>query len=307
MSEPRLPGTPDFLDRMIDKAFDADNALQPRLPSLYEPLTGLAAGAGAMLEPDTIAPSDEQVMQPAQRPIRHMQPGPLFQSLHEAASVQDNDSVNVDRAPRRGDANHSSITARDEPRPLSPTAEAAASLVTTHAAIPRVAEAHTSDDAISAPRSPVLNRQPPGRVNDVLLRNEQRSATLAPVTGQTISSIFVLDTEYGDKVRAPQERRAEARNVNREAMEQGVLVPSVTQIVQQIVADRPLERHRPFPDREQSEALGLDSGPTVNVTIGRLEVRAVQAPSAAKKVTAQAHGPKPLSLDEYVKQRGGGR
>jgi hypothetical protein len=45
---------------------------------------------------------------------------------------------------------------------------------------------------------------------------------------------------------------------------------------------------------------------TVNVTIGRVEVRAVQA-SASPGKPARARGPQPVALDDYLTQRGGAR
>ena len=51
--------------------------------------------------------------------------------------------------------------------------------------------------------------------------------------------------------------------------------------------------------------LAEQPAPVINVTIGRVEVRAAQAPTARPR--ANATKPKPLSLDDYLKQRGGGR
>jgi hypothetical protein len=54
------------------------------------------------------------------------------------------------------------------------------------------------------------------------------------------------------------------------------------------------------------EAGGAEADVTVNVTIGRVEVRAVQASSSPAKQT-RARGPQPLALDDYLTQRGGAR
>lgn len=54
--------------------------------------------------------------------------------------------------------------------------------------------------------------------------------------------------------------------------------------------------------REESSA---NRPPAIHVTIGRVEVRAVMAPAASPKVAAPA-APK-ISLEEYLKQRNGGR
>jgi hypothetical protein len=47
------------------------------------------------------------------------------------------------------------------------------------------------------------------------------------------------------------------------------------------------------------ERIDPPSAPTINVTIGRVEVRAITAPRPAERVSA---GPKPMSLNEYLNQ-----
>ena len=44
-------------------------------------------------------------------------------------------------------------------------------------------------------------------------------------------------------------------------------------------------------------------GPVIQVTIGRVEIRAVQVPRAEKRTAVKAHA---LSLDAYLTQRNGG-
>ncbi|SEO73104.1 hypothetical protein [Nitrosovibrio sp. Nv6] len=66
----------------------------------------------------------------------------------------------------------------------------------------------------------------------------------------------------------------------------------------------------PWPSRElpgtssHREASTPAPAPTINVTIGRIEVRAVAAPATAKRNNA---GPKPMSLDAYLSQHSGRR
>lgn len=58
-----------------------------------------------------------------------------------------------------------------------------------------------------------------------------------------------------------------------------------------------------MPRRAAAEAVPSAPTPTVQVTIGRIEVRATSAPAPARH--AAAHAPR-LSLDEYLRQRNGG-
>jgi hypothetical protein len=61
----------------------------------------------------------------------------------------------------------------------------------------------------------------------------------------------------------------------------------------------PLASSRDVPLSESGQD---QSPPVINVTIGRVEVRAVQAPTGRPRV--EPARPKPLSLDDYLKQRG---
>ncbi len=75
-------------------------------------------------------------------------------------------------------------------------------------------------------------------------------------------------------------------------------------------APRPLRpANRPAPPAFAARPAGLrmaaqESRPTIRVTIGRVEVRAVQSPAPAPKAAKPAQ-PR-LSLDEYLKPRAGG-
>jgi hypothetical protein len=59
------------------------------------------------------------------------------------------------------------------------------------------------------------------------------------------------------------------------------------------------------PSSEPREQLAANQPPAIHVTIGRVEVRAVMAPGPPPKA-ATPPGPK-ISLEEYLKQRNGGR
>ena len=52
---------------------------------------------------------------------------------------------------------------------------------------------------------------------------------------------------------------------------------------------------------------GLPAAPTIEITIGRVEVRAVQPPAPAPRPkTTSPHAPA-LSLEEYLRNQNGGR
>jgi hypothetical protein len=53
----------------------------------------------------------------------------------------------------------------------------------------------------------------------------------------------------------------------------------------------------------RTQALAPEAGPTIHVTIGRVEVRATPAPAARKRTRSR---PPVMSLDDYLRQRSGG-
>jgi hypothetical protein len=81
---------------------------------------------------------------------------------------------------------------------------------------------------------------------------------------------------------------------------------SSEQPLRRIVVEPPTLRHRPERQPLHADVPIVSAEPVVNVTIGRVEIRAVQAPSIARQRT-EPYGVKPMSLGGYLKQRGGGR
>jgi len=69
-----------------------------------------------------------------------------------------------------------------------------------------------------------------------------------------------------------------------------------------VFATPPHARHRRQPDERYADSSPPPDAPSVNITIGRVEVRAVSAP--APKPRAEPRGRQPLGLDEYLKRRG---
>jgi hypothetical protein len=63
----------------------------------------------------------------------------------------------------------------------------------------------------------------------------------------------------------------------------------------------------PRPTGGERSALANENVQVVNVTIGRVEVRALNPAGLAARQRNSSAAPHPLSLDEYLKQRGGGR
>jgi hypothetical protein len=80
------------------------------------------------------------------------------------------------------------------------------------------------------------------------------------------------------------------------------LVPDSRVTIERVFATPSRAAHRRQSDDRHAGPSPSPAAPSVNITIGRVEVRAVSAPAA--KPRAEARGLKPLGLDEYLKRRG---
>jgi hypothetical protein len=80
------------------------------------------------------------------------------------------------------------------------------------------------------------------------------------------------------------------------------LVPDSRLIIERVFAAPSPAAQRRQPDDRYGEPSQAPAAPSVNITIGRVEVRAVSAPAAKPRV--EPRGRQPLGLDEYLKRRG---
>ncbi len=84
------------------------------------------------------------------------------------------------------------------------------------------------------------------------------------------------------------------------------LVPKVTpqSLPALNVKPRPTQSQVAVPDAEQEQTLTASPETVINVAIGRIEVRATPAPTTRRE--RQQHGPKVMTLDDYLQQRSRG-
>lgn len=90
---------------------------------------------------------------------------------------------------------------------------------------------------------------------------------------------------------------AEAPSMRRDARAAAVVTP----------ADEPEPRRRAERGQAATAAMPPSSPPTIEVTIGRVEVRAVHPPAPVARPKAAAPAAPSLSLEEYLRNQNGGR
>jgi hypothetical protein len=83
----------------------------------------------------------------------------------------------------------------------------------------------------------------------------------------------------------------------------------LTTVIQRVMAQPPPRRGTPVVPARQPEPPVIDriaaAPPSIAVTIGRVDVRAVLEPQPAARPAAPAPKPPTQSLDDYLSERGG--
>lgn len=256
----------DFFNRIVVKARGAESSIAPRLPALFEPVAGVGLAPTAAIE-------EELATSVAARELKEQQPASMparSSGMHELHPL----------APRPVET----AGQGDETVPAEPGLQA------------RAAEA-----------APVASLQPlpvviAGVVASAATRPGEQRSDYTPEPG-------VMPTARA----ALRPARESARDVsgpgpNDLHQESGTLIPKPAAVPVPYPAAREAPRADAATaarDFTANTSMTEQPAPVINVTIGRVEVRAVQPP--AGKPRSEPSRPKPLSLDDYLKQRGGNR
>jgi hypothetical protein len=187
---------------------------------------------------------------------------------------------------------HSPVeTARVEPARRPPRRAAQPELVAKVEVTPDGARKHALPDE---PLDPAHPRRRPPRASEP---GQQSEAGLRPANSALVPSPSALRPTVGE-ARLPDVRARRGDIDQRDRMvAKSPIIPAFA----------PLPRHE-VPRLRPNAAVGgpsAPSAPTIHVTIGRVEVRAVQSQPVAAARQPRPAGPR-LSLDEYLRQRAGG-
>jgi hypothetical protein len=299
------PPKSDYLSHLMDKVFER-NTLAPRLPGLFEPPASLFAAEAEHAWPSPNVPHEERDSHTSE-PIA---PANVTDETRPSAPL-----VNKIR-PKSGRAD-ASPPSDNHPQAIPPQAESGTD----------GNDAVDSDPLTSTPRprpSPATRREIPESPNHI---TRQASPPSAPPARETrvrpLDSAptdvpivdYGLPTAPAIEVERPSSSRRQRYSAQPAMPVQNLrhpaspappvgavparpsLIPQPIGVPPQGYADKPSEQPLPAPE------------PVINVTIGRVEVRATStnqtpdSPSARRTV----HPTKPLGLDDYLKRRGGGR
>ena len=298
---------PDFIQRLVSRALDEDSAIEPRLPSLFEPAsaswvdtdwqdmsaqvadeaaegdagdnrleTGRHRGEVAPVPtggddnlPQTTSPRDVALTAAAPAPeLRPIAPGDVDGEAHPSATVTPPHQL-VAAARARAAPNVRSMQAKSAKRP-----------------------------APNLPDVPIRGLRPLVGEERAVARRPSTADPDQPVAAPSLTARRSSFADMDDPANFPVSTgRGGAR---------GALVPSSTAAAQRIAVALPGVPYRPGRNEALIEHADDSAAPTVNVTIGRVEVRALPAATTVKPRN-ERRGPQPMTLDDYLKQRRGDR
>jgi hypothetical protein len=266
-----------FLGGLVDRAFGLEPALQPRKASLFEP----QAGAGAAVEPFGKSEADESSA-PAAAPS-HVE-SPLADQPTPRAPTTLQAAVEIPLQPEP----RAALVAEPVPPAIAQRFEPAAPQPATPALLPLAPPPHIVTNTETFTHREEVNR----RVDHVVDRSvEHLREVMRPADDPPPRRAREPGAEFS--VEPVKSRREDPAPLSATLLAQPV--------VQGLVVPR-----AEAPDRRTPITTVLEptapQGPVVNVTIGRVEVRAHAAPGRA---STERRGARPMSLDDYLKRRSG--
>jgi len=287
----------DFLDRIVAKAQGVESAIAPRLPSLFEPMAGaivvspeeyseqpasvVATEAGHIgADPLRRAPQRATAQEPRAAGIPHLE---VRAGRDEARKTDDAEAHITEKLPNPVASLLSSTRVPNFVERMVTRATGDAAMAAPESDFVYGVKQQQSAEALSSSDTPTRVRRTPISVNTSLARNSEST----PARSGELSR---EPPDQGHKIGDP---------------ESGVLTPAPLAALALRIGIVPAPK---FLNEIGRASLANEPEPhasSINVTIGRVEVRAVQASSA--KPRFEPAKSKPLSLDDYLKQRGGRR
>lgn len=288
----------DFLSRLVDKARGVDSAIEPRMPSLFEPVfrtDAMPEEDGREQAAPVIAhrPSVDGVEVATSANRRPSEQGASAQIVPRGKAVEWRDE-----AVRTTDVGHEFRREDEAPPP-------AATLLPARAATGAPAPAAPPDES-----DPAVRAEPPAVLVVDHIPREKRAGPSGPAAVRAHAELVAGKTpviRHAEAALNPSRAKPRARakqDRGEEPAQLGVPVPETTAalIPRAVIMAEPKRPLASNPETPRGES-GQEPPPAViNVTIGRVEVRAVQPPTGRSRV--EPAKPKPMSLDDYLKQRG---
>jgi hypothetical protein len=157
------------------------------------------------------------------------------------------------------------------------------------------------ENQLSAGRTPnsLLSDFAPARNQPYEPTDNVRPSALSPDVGLSLSELIDTEASFKD-AREDHVQTSPWSDFSEQPLFSGLVVPKVNPVIRMPFGSvRHSDEGRMIPVSERAKI-----EPVVNVTIGRVEVRAVPAHSTVPQRSVEIARPKPMSLDEYLDRRG---
>jgi hypothetical protein len=284
-----------YLNHVAAKALGQSVALQPRVPSLFEPpptlrLARVAPFPSLQADPETRLDAGESVTHQSEswsRDRASRRETPL-------ASVDDKQSVGDRQTPDSNQATVSRITGNKPRRPVS--IEPAVLPVDETRLGPSPEGLARAKSRIALATTPGTEQVRPEAIEPPKLTNTRVA------TAQLRRAAPATDTQSDTTSYRKFEVRDSERAVSVRPEVRSVAAPERTEAVDHLL--RPAPKTLTSSRAEASEVEEKDRGLNVSVVIGRVNVQAV-LPQPTPVRLAHLAPPPMLSLEQYLKQRGG--
>lgn len=257
---------PDFLGQLIERSTESGAAVEPRLPSLFEPAPWTAQKNIFGSDDEAAPPAEEEIALPA-RPRRPLSANPEPDEVDRRSSIRVQDA----EPDRRG-------------------------------TVARRAETSEPHDRAGAMRSVVSTETIRRIVTDRVAR-ESPPAAAAPSAHSEVRE--AADAKRPARGESTPPAVTETSRANEHPPQAEPITPLRATYSQHVIAEPAVLIGVSGLLRDPSPAGATERTPVINVTIGRLEIRAAKEATPAKR--APAPGAQPMSLEDYMKQRGRGR
>jgi len=272
-----------FIDNLADRAMNNERAVQPRLPSLFDPAMHVATwpptAEASESEPYDVAVDRETDVPAAMKSVRQTQ-------LHRLARGEQ-----LDESPALTSVRHKSLLSI--PLEAQPDQQ---NLLSSAMATPQSKSSLSADRGDAGGEERVVRRivnKPviqPSSANDHERRDvKDRLARVASLMAPPVQDHQRAETR-GPRIEA---NISEATKIENQSS--FIVRPKLDHYSEPPTA--------PAKANTQAQSVEATTEQVINVTIGRIEVRATPPPVAAPRSSNQK--PPVMSLDDYLRQRSG--
>jgi len=292
----------DYLSDLVAKNLSPQENIQPRLPSRFEPSAEILAAPAISEAPQPLEQQIEHVAPPAAREAKL----PRSRTPQEPLAPAAPDSFEQMPAPRIASE---SVAPPPPERPYRGRLDPPAS-------VPPVSESAPVEPAGVVAQTPPTKHQPLTAATEVSGSSVSGTTKVVPTNEPARSNHFsdlgservreVVVERHTERVLLPTTIKPAAQ----EPASQSTPVPFPLSPALPTASPAPVpptqELHPvtpPLPDLSPRRA-PAEPIPTINVSIGRIEVRATPSPAAPPRKPAPA--PRVMSLDEYLQSRSNG-